>query len=263
MQYLPLEITECRYLQVLDLAHTYVKILPIEICQLKQLYDLNLTGCPLEPTLEVVSKKGIVALLKHYADKLQRENFREKIVNAAREELWLDTPISIIQEVIGKVLESLETDDISLLQRLLRNLKYVLPENIVDVDPFMIKISLSTSKVKSGSIHHTKSAMNNSISKSFNVRGKGTYPGFTGQTDTIRQTASVEGSQVNPADMASDLINIQSNIVEGQSGVQENPAHEMKAQPEIVAPELTGVQKKVVETKGETKKPAKDTKKGK
>ena len=79
-------MTNCRYLKVLDLSHTYIRILPIEICQLKQLYDLNLDECPLNPKVYDVYKSGIVYLVKYYAEKMQRENLRQKIVNAAKEQ---------------------------------------------------------------------------------------------------------------------------------------------------------------------------------
>lgn len=207
---------------MLDLAQTYVRILPIEICLLKQLYDLNLSGCPLEPVLAGVYQKGIVALLKHYAEKLQRENYREKIVNAAREDIWVDTPVAHIQEAIGKVLDSLESEDISLVQRLLRNLKYVLPSTIADVDPFMIRMTLATSKVKSGGGIDQTSGLNNSMSKSFNIRGKGPYPADMqrGQ-DSVRNTVSVEGSHVHPIDVTGTNINIQSHVVEDGDLIRE------------------------------------------
>ena len=79
LQSVPVALTECRYLQVLNISFTYVKILPIEVCHLKQLFDLNLDGCPLADPLAQVYPRGVLALMKHYQDKLEREKYREKL----------------------------------------------------------------------------------------------------------------------------------------------------------------------------------------
>ena len=160
-------------MKVLDLSHTYIRILPIEICQLKQLYDLNLDECPLNPKVYDVYKSGIVYLVKYYAEKMQRENLRQKIVNAAKAQVWIDADVSQIQDSVGRILEDLENDDISLVQRLLRNLKYTIPMNIEKVDPYVIKMTLLTSKIGTPfKYDNTHSQLNNSISKAMNFNPK-------------------------------------------------------------------------------------------
>lgn len=203
IQSVPIELTDCRYLKVLDLSNTYIRLLPLEVCQLKQLYDINLDGCPLVPKVQEVYKGGIMNLLKYYGEKLQRENLREKLVNAAKEEIWIDSPFAQIQEAIGKVLDGLEDDDIFVVQRLLRNMKYVLPAQIDHVDPYVIKLTLTTSKVGSANFDNTRSQLNNSITKPMNFKGKD-YVNYQSGKNTVQFEASKISSP--HMDFQSDII---------------------------------------------------------
>lgn len=124
------------------------------------------------PKLKEVYKEGIVNVLNYYGEKLQRENLRAKIVNAAKEEIWVNASTSMIHEARAKVLDSLEDESLFIVQRLLRNLKYVLPEHIDMVDPYLVKLALTTSKVGSANLDNTQSQLNNSISKPMVFRGK-------------------------------------------------------------------------------------------
>lgn len=76
LQNVPIEISECRSLKVLDLSHTFVKILPREMGYLKELYVLNLEACPLEGEIKEVYPKGILAVLAHFKYKLDRAFYR-------------------------------------------------------------------------------------------------------------------------------------------------------------------------------------------
>lgn len=94
-----------------------------------------------------------------------RENLREKIVNTAKEEIWIHSSTAQIHEAVETILSSLEDESLFVVQRLLRNLKYVVPEQIEMVDPYLVKQALTTSKVESAKMDNTQSIMNNSISK--------------------------------------------------------------------------------------------------
>lgn len=166
-----------------------MRILPLEICHLKQLFDLNLENCPLVPKLNDVYKQGILYLLNYHSEKLQRENLREKIVNAAKEEIWVDSQISSIHEAIAKVLDSLEDESLFVVHRLLRNIKYVLPQHIDMVDPYLVKLALTTSKVGSANMDNTQSQLNNSISKPMVFRGKSKPKNQSGK-NTVQMEAS-------------------------------------------------------------------------
>ena len=146
LQFVPQELTDCRDLEVLDLSHTYVKTLPIEFSLLKKMYDLDLNGCPLKESLASVYQKGIVEVLKFYEDKVQREKYRGLLVKACKENLWIDDQTQAISEAIDSILMAVESDDIYLLKRLLRNLKYILPESIDLVDPYQIRMNLMKSR---------------------------------------------------------------------------------------------------------------------
>lgn len=169
LQFVPIEITDCRKLSVLDLSHTYVKTLPIEMALLKQLYDLNLKGCELKPALENVYKQGIVHVLKFYEDKMEREKYRDLIVKACQEQLWVESQPAEIGDVMAKVILSLETDDIYLLKRLMRNLKYMLPLQIELVDPYLVRQNLMTSRAAIGR-SSSPGTMNASLSESMRPR---------------------------------------------------------------------------------------------
>lgn len=146
VQFIPVSLTDCRYLQVVDASHTYIKILPFEVCHLKQLYDINLTGCPLVEPLSRIYQKGTFYVLKYYQDKMEREKYRDKIVNTCKEDIWIDSSLEEIHERVGQILDNVEGDDISLLKRLLRNLKYMVPQTISDCDPFTVRQNLMTSR---------------------------------------------------------------------------------------------------------------------
>ncbi len=199
LQFVPIELTECRKLSVLDLSHTYVKILPIETALLKNLFDLNLEGCPLKTGLAGVYTKGIVAVLKYYDEKMERERLRGLIIKACKEQLWVDKDTSEITEVIGKVFDSLEADDIYLLKRLLRNLKYMLPESINSVDPYQVKQNLTTSRAEART---PESTMNRSISKSMRPVMNQTIRLYKSDTD-IQQSIIIQGAHSKRSELAS------------------------------------------------------------
>jgi len=212
LQYLPISISECRYLQVLDLSNTYVKILPFEISLLKQLYDLNLDGCPLKPPLDSVYKKGVLPLLKYYEDKLARENYREKLVKAAKEEIWIDRSIPEIQDAVGKVLDSVENDSIELLKKLQRNLKYILPQRIEETDPFIIRLTLTGQRGRGGGVGAHESQFNNSVSASM-------HPG-----QHFLQGNTSEINIVNDTSIAKDGLNQQLQYNDSKGTIQSVPA---------------------------------------
>lgn len=166
LQYLPVEVTECKELKVLDLSNTYVKVLPLEISTLKHLFDLNLDGCPLVGPLQQDYQKGIVHLFKVYGEKLQREGYREKLVKLAKEEVWLEESQVDIQNAIGKILTSVENDDLGLLRKLFRNLKYLIPPRTDLVDPYIIRQNLLESKVNTNMQPDAPTNFKDSMSKS-------------------------------------------------------------------------------------------------
>ena len=144
-----------------------MKVLPLEISQLKQLFDLNLEGCPLLPEVNKEYVKGIVSLMKAYAEKLQREGYREKLVKLAKEEVWIEESQIDIQNAIGKILQSVENDDIGLLRKLYRNLKYLIPPRTDLVDPYLVRQNLLHSKVNNThSLPEGPGTFKDSISKS-------------------------------------------------------------------------------------------------
>lgn len=232
-----MELTDCRLLKVVDLSHTYVRIMPLEVCQLKQLYDLNLEGCPLEPRLKKVYGEGILRLLEYFGEKLQREQLRAKIVNAAKEDVWVDTPLHAVQDAIAKILDSLEDDTLFVVQRLLRNLKYVLPENVDQVDPFVIRLALTTSKVgftheEPTQIQHKQSM---STAENFGAKGRG-----HGYSYSLQHTMPHEISKVKNEFRSHVIDNKDSKV-------------ETEASPDVKIQDSTCNDKpKAAETKGKT-----------
>jgi hypothetical protein len=185
---------------VLNISYTYVKILPIEICLLKQIYDLNLDGCPLAEPLAKVYPQGVLALMKHYQDKMEREKYREKIAKQCKENIWIDNSLADILEKVGAILAHLESDDAALLKRLLRNLKYMVPADINEVDPYKVRELLLSSRASSegASQGQITGQFNQSISKSLHPK-KATQA----EDQSLVQLASekqqsVEGTLSNP-----------------------------------------------------------------
>lgn len=77
---------------------------------------------------------------------MQRAEFREKIVKALKEQVYHTTSIDDIQEAFQMVMDNLKDVDVYTLKRMLRNLKYVFPPSIYDVDPNAIRNTLLYSK---------------------------------------------------------------------------------------------------------------------
>lgn len=48
IQFVPIELHECKSLTIINLAHTNVKFLPRELFELSKLFLLDLAGCPLK-----------------------------------------------------------------------------------------------------------------------------------------------------------------------------------------------------------------------
>jgi hypothetical protein len=177
-----------------------VKILPIEICLLKQIYDLNLDGCPLAEPIAQVYPKGVLALLKYFEDKMEREKYREKVAKQCKEGIWIDNSMGDILEKVGAILTQLEADDISMLKRLLRNLKYMVPEDINDVDPFKVRQLLLSSRAGEDGMSRgqTTGQFNQSLSKSFHPK-KAAHPEDQSLIlHASEHPQSVEGTISNP-----------------------------------------------------------------
>jgi Leucine-rich repeat (LRR) protein len=199
LQFIPVALTECRYLQVLNISFTYVKILPIEICLLKQMYDLNLDGCPLAEPIAQVYPKGVLALMKHFEDKMEREKYREKISKQCKEDIWVDNTLDDILDKIGAILVQLESDDISLLKRLLRNLKYMVPADISDLDPSKVRELLLSSRAGSDGASHGQvtGQFNQSMSKSLHPKKVTQVEDQSLFLQASEQPQSVEGTDSN------------------------------------------------------------------
>ena len=76
IQNIPIEISECKKLKVLDLSDTYVRRLPREIYYVKGLYELNLKNCPLDDDIAEVYPQGIVPIMAFYKNLMQRAIYR-------------------------------------------------------------------------------------------------------------------------------------------------------------------------------------------
>jgi hypothetical protein len=75
-------------------------------------------GCDLKGNLAVVYPEGIVAMLKYFKRKMQRAEFREKIVKALKEQVYHTTSIDDIQEAFQLVMDNLKVFFISRLSNL-------------------------------------------------------------------------------------------------------------------------------------------------
>lgn len=72
------------------------------------------------------------------------------MVKALKENIYVDYSIEDIQDSMEGVMKSLKGEEIVVLKRMFRNLKYVFPENFYEIDPFRIRETIFTSKVKNG-----------------------------------------------------------------------------------------------------------------
>ena len=79
--------------------------------------------------MAVAYPKGIVDILKYFKRKMQRAEFREKIVKALKDQVYHTLSIDQIQEHFQIVMDNLKDVDVYTLKRLLRNLKYIFPQN--------------------------------------------------------------------------------------------------------------------------------------
>ena len=136
------------------------------------MFDLNLDGCPLAQPIAQVYQKGVLALMKHFEDKMEREKYREKIAKQCKENIWVDNSLDDILEKVGAILAQLESDDAALLKRLLRNLKYMVPADINDLDPFKVRELLLSSRAGSDGASHGQitGQFNQSMSKSLHPK---------------------------------------------------------------------------------------------
>ena len=76
LQNIPIALSECNKLTVLDLSNTYVRRLPREMYYVKGFYELNLDGCPLDDDLAQVYSKGIVATMSYFKDLMFKAIYR-------------------------------------------------------------------------------------------------------------------------------------------------------------------------------------------
>lgn len=65
-------------------------------------------GCDLKGNLAVVYPEGIVVMLKYFKRKMQRAEFREKIVKALKEQVYHTISIDDIQEAFQLVMDNLK-----------------------------------------------------------------------------------------------------------------------------------------------------------
>ena len=146
IQNVPIEISSCTKLKVVNFSNTYIKWLPREMGKLRNMSYLNLDGCDLKGNLGVAYPKGIVDILKYFKRKMQRAEFREKIVKALKEQVYHNASIDQIQDSFQIVMDNLKDVDVYTLKRLLRNLKYIFPQNIYDIDTDGIRNTLLYSR---------------------------------------------------------------------------------------------------------------------
>lgn len=247
LQGIPAQLTDCRYLGVLNLARTYVKTFPMEFCLLKNLFDLDVTACPLRPLIREKIDQGIVAFLAYMQEKMDREKYREKIVKACKEEVWVDEPTPRIKIAIDSIFEFLEDEDIYLLKRLLRNLKYMVPLEIEQVDPYRVKENLKSSKVEANKSMSKTGQFTVSVSRSMNpniqiLQGSS---GFLHMEDQSMVNEAQNHSQSAAVLSQPELANgSDSKIVVTDLQATEEPAPEVKSQETDPVPEETKKEEK-------------------
>lgn len=76
--------------------------------KLRNLYYLNLDGCDLRGTMKVIYAEGIVDMLKYFKKKLQRAEYREKIVKSLKEQVYITESIEEIQHAFQFVMDDLK-----------------------------------------------------------------------------------------------------------------------------------------------------------
>ncbi|KAL4461442.1 hypothetical protein ABPG74_016066 [Tetrahymena malaccensis] len=151
LQYVPIEIKECKNLQILNLANTYVKYLPREFALLKKLYQIDLTGCPLQGNLKFYYEKGIVSLFQYLQRKYDRAVYRELMVKKLKEWVYMGNTVEEIQEVMQAVMDEFKDVDTTALKRLYRNLQNIFNMKLEDVRASEIRNRLFTTLVKNQS----------------------------------------------------------------------------------------------------------------
>lgn len=132
-------IANCKHLTTLELSCTLIAKLPKELVKLPKLVEINLDGCPLNPSLESIYKQGFNPLWEDLQRKLDRRFYREEVFKRLKDTVYPGESPYALMDTTLEVFQHFKDLSSPQLKLFLHNLRRVFPDRLCLAEPHTIR----------------------------------------------------------------------------------------------------------------------------